>query len=77
MTCFLPLINLYLITVLDKPGYNEYGQLGKGIMCKGLQGARIINAFAKFRDESPELLKITQVSCREYHKAAIAENGKV
>ncbi|KAL5582082.1 hypothetical protein UlMin_014524 [Ulmus minor] len=63
--------------LLQAWGYNEYGQLGRGITCEGLQGARIINAFAKFLDEAPELLKITQVSCGEYHTAAIAENGEV
>lgn len=60
-----------------KPGYNEYGQLGRGVTCEGLQKARIINAYAKFLDEAPELVKITQVSCGEYHSAAISEDGEV
>lgn len=58
-------------------GYNEYGQLGRGITCEGLQGARVINAYSKFFNEAPELVKITQVSCGEYHTAAISENGEV
>ncbi|XP_039020545.1 F-box protein At1g47056-like [Hibiscus syriacus] len=51
--------------------YNEYGQLGRGVISEGLQGARVINTCAKFLDEAPELVKITQVSCGEYHTAAI------
>ncbi|KAA0039422.1 ultraviolet-B receptor UVR8 isoform X1 [Cucumis melo var. makuwa] len=58
-------------------GYNEYGQLGRGVTSEGLQGARIINAYAKFLDEAPELVKITKMSCGEYHSAAISENGEV
>ncbi|XP_022155874.1 ultraviolet-B receptor UVR8 [Momordica charantia] len=58
-------------------GYNEYGQLGRGVTSEGLQGARIISAYAKFLDEAPELVKITKVSCGEYHSAAISENGEV
>lgn len=61
----------------DKPGYNEYGQLGRGVTCEGLQGPRIIHAYAKFLDEAPEPVKITQVSCGEYHTAAISEDGEV
>ncbi|KAL6961120.1 HECT-type E3 ubiquitin transferase [Sarracenia purpurea var. burkii] len=63
--------------LLQAWGYNEYGQLGRGFTCEGLQGARVINAYAKFLDEAPELVKITQVSCGEYHTAAISENGEV
>ncbi|XP_020272328.1 ultraviolet-B receptor UVR8, partial [Asparagus officinalis] len=63
--------------LLQAWGYNEYGQLGRGITCEGLQGARILNSFAKFLDEAPELVKITQVSCGEYHTAALSENGEV
>lgn len=58
-------------------GYNEYGQLGRGFTCEGLQGARVLNAFGKFLDEAPEIVKITQVSCGEYHTAAISESGEV
>lgn len=60
-----------------KLGYNEYGQLGRGFTCEGLQGARVINAYAKFLDEAPELVKIAQVSCGEYHTAAISDKGEV
>ncbi|CAH1419641.1 unnamed protein product [Lactuca virosa] len=63
--------------LLQAWGYNEYGQLGRGVTCEGLQKARIINAYAKFLDEAPELVKITQVSCGEYHSAAISEDGEV
>ncbi|KAJ7974277.1 Regulator of chromosome condensation (RCC1) family protein [Quillaja saponaria] len=63
--------------LLQAWGYNEYGQLGRGFTCEGLQGARVINAYAKFLDEAPELVKITQVSCGEYHTAAISEKGEV
>jgi len=63
--------------VLQTWGYNEYGQLGRGFTCEGLQGARIVNAFLKFLDEAPENVKITQVACGEYHTAAIADNGDV
>ncbi|BBH00188.1 Regulator of chromosome condensation family protein [Prunus dulcis] len=63
--------------LLQAWGYNEYGQLGRGFTCEGLQGARIINAYAKFLDDAPELVKITQVSCGEYHTAAISEKGEV
>ncbi|KAK9106762.1 hypothetical protein Syun_022773 [Stephania yunnanensis] len=63
--------------LLQAWGYNEYGQLGRGFTCEGLQGAQILNAYAKFLDEAPELVKISQVSCGEYHTAAISENGEV
>ncbi|KAJ9173145.1 hypothetical protein P3X46_016310 [Hevea brasiliensis] len=63
--------------LLQAWGYNEYGQLGRGVTCEGLQGARLINAYAKFLDEAPELVKITLVSCGEYHTAAISEKGEV
>ncbi|KAK8327338.1 hypothetical protein V6Z12_A11G176300 [Gossypium hirsutum] len=63
--------------LLQAWGYNEYGQLGRGITSEGLQGARVINAYAKFLDEAPELVKITQVSCGEYHTAAVSEKGEV
>ncbi|PSS30536.1 Ultraviolet-B receptor like [Actinidia chinensis var. chinensis] len=63
--------------LLQAWGYNECGQLGRGITCEGLQGARVISAYAKFLDEAPELVKITQVSCGEYHTAAISEKGEV
>ncbi|WRX19967.1 Regulator of chromosome condensation [Theobroma cacao] len=63
--------------LLQAWGYNEYGQLGRGITCEGLQRARMISAYAKFLDEAPELVKITQVSCGEYHTAAISEKGEV
>ncbi|CAK7335315.1 unnamed protein product [Dovyalis caffra] len=63
--------------LLQAWGYNECGQLGRGFTCEGLQGARVINAYAKFLDEAPELVKITQVSCGEYHTAAISEKGEV
>ncbi|PRQ53292.1 putative regulator of chromosome condensation 1/beta-lactamase-inhibitor protein II [Rosa chinensis] len=63
--------------LLQAWGYNEFGQLGRGVTCEGLQRARIINAYAKFLDEAPELVKITQVSCGEYHTAALSEDGEV
>ncbi|KAG4120795.1 hypothetical protein ERO13_D11G165900v2 [Gossypium hirsutum] len=63
--------------LLQAWGYNEYGQLGRGVTSEGLQGARVINAYAKFLDEAPELVKITQVSCGEYHTAAVSEKGEV
>ncbi|KAK4278644.1 hypothetical protein QN277_016465 [Acacia crassicarpa] len=49
--------------LLQAWSYNEYGQLGRGVACEGLQGARMITAYAKFHDETPELVKITKVSC--------------
>ncbi|RZC74705.1 hypothetical protein C5167_050187 [Papaver somniferum] len=58
-------------------GYNEYGQLGRGFTCEGLQKARILNGFARFLDEASELVKIIQVSCGEYHTAAISEYGEL
>lgn len=63
--------------VFYQTGYNEFGQLGRGITCDGLQGPRIINAYARFLDEAPELVKISRVSCGEYHTAAISETGDV
>ncbi|KAI8541759.1 hypothetical protein RHMOL_Rhmol08G0087300 [Rhododendron molle] len=63
--------------LLQAWGYNEYGQLGRGVTCEGLQGARVIIGYAKFLDEAPELVKITQVSCGEYHTAAISDKGEV
>ncbi|KAK4833732.1 hypothetical protein QYF36_010293 [Acer negundo] len=65
------------VGLLQAWGYNEYGQLGRGVTCEGLQGPQIINAYAKFLDEAPELVKIIQVSCGEYHTTAISENGEV
>lgn len=62
---------------LVKSGYNEYGQLGRGVTSEGLQGARLINGFARLLDEAPEIVKISQVSCGEYHSAAISDNGEV
>ncbi|XP_051141142.1 ultraviolet-B receptor UVR8 isoform X2 [Andrographis paniculata] len=58
-------------------GYNEYGQLGRGITCEGLQGAGIIYSYARFLDEVPKSVTITQVSCGEYHTAAISNEGEV
>ncbi|KAG0464606.1 hypothetical protein HPP92_018770 [Vanilla planifolia] len=63
--------------VLQAWGYNEYGQLGRGFTCEGLQGPRILNAFGKFLDEAPEFVSIIKVSCGEYHTAAISENGEL
>lgn len=63
--------------LLQAWGYNEFGQLGRGVTCEGLQGARVIKAYAKFLDEAPELVKIAQVSCGEYHSAAISDKGEV
>lgn len=63
--------------LLQAWGYNEYGQLGRGVTSEGLQGAQIIRGYAKFLDEVPELVKIVQVSCGEYHTAAISEKGEV
>ncbi|XP_020530423.1 ultraviolet-B receptor UVR8 isoform X2 [Amborella trichopoda] len=63
--------------LLQAWGYNECGQLGRGITCEGLQGAQVIRGFCKFLDEAPELVKITHVSCGEYHTAAISDNGEV
>ncbi|GAB4827996.1 hypothetical protein Ancab_034884 [Ancistrocladus abbreviatus] len=63
--------------LLQAWGYNEYGQLGRGITSEGLQGPRVLNAYAKHLDETPELVKITRLSCGEYHTAAISENGEV
>jgi alpha-tubulin suppressor-like RCC1 family protein len=57
--------------------YNEYGQLGRGRTSQGLQGARVLNAYARFLDDAPEQVKIVRVSCGEYHTAAISENGEV
>ncbi|XP_054807126.1 RCC1 domain-containing protein RUG3, mitochondrial isoform X2 [Prosopis cineraria] len=63
--------------LLQAWGYNEYGQLGRGVTCEGLQRAHIITAYAKFLDETPELVKITKVSCGEYHTAAMSDKGEV
>ncbi|KAL9666930.1 hypothetical protein QQ045_001274 [Rhodiola kirilowii] len=46
------------------------------VVCR-LGGARVISAYAKFLDEAPEHVKITSVSCGEYHTAAISDNGEV
>lgn len=37
----------------------------------------MIKGYARFLDEAPELVKIVQVSCGEYHTAAISEEGEV
>ncbi|KAE8695238.1 Regulator of chromosome condensation (RCC1) family protein isoform 3 [Hibiscus syriacus] len=63
--------------LLQAWGYNEYGQLGRDVTSEGLQGARVVNSYAKFLDEAPELVKITQVSCGEYHNAAVSQKGEV
>ncbi|KAK1316812.1 Ultraviolet-B receptor UVR8 [Acorus calamus] len=63
--------------ILQAWGYNEYGQLGRGFTSEGLQGPHIIDAYSKFLDDAPEHVKIIQVSCGEYHIAAISENGEV
>ncbi|KAK4776633.1 hypothetical protein SAY86_005321 [Trapa natans] len=63
--------------LLQAWGYNEYGQLGRGFTCEGLQGGCVINGYAKFLDEAPELVKIIRVSCGEYHTAAISDKGEV
>ncbi|CAN6470724.1 unnamed protein product [Victoria cruziana] len=63
--------------LLQAWGYNEYGQLGRGFTCEGLQGARVINAFLRFLDEAAEFVKIIHVSCGEHHTAAISEDGEV
>ncbi|CAA6653595.1 unnamed protein product [Spirodela intermedia] len=63
--------------LLQAWGYNEYGQLGRGFSCEGLQKPRVLNAYARFLDEAPELVKIIRVSCGEFHTAAISEIGEV
>ncbi|EFJ05293.1 hypothetical protein SELMODRAFT_449178 [Selaginella moellendorffii] len=63
--------------VLQTWGYNEHGQLGRGISCEGLQGAKIVTSFVKFLNEPVETVKVKQVVCGEYHTAAIAHNGDV
>jgi alpha-tubulin suppressor-like RCC1 family protein len=63
--------------LLQAWGYNEYGQLGRGFTSQGLQGARVLTAYARFLDDAPEQVKIVRVSCGEYHTAAISENGEV
>ncbi|KAJ0683396.1 putative regulator of chromosome condensation 1/beta-lactamase-inhibitor protein II [Helianthus annuus] len=63
--------------LLQAWGYNEYGQLGRGVTCEGLQKARVINAYVKFLDEAADLVKITQVSCGECHSATVSEDGEV
>lgn len=70
-------IDYNFVTGVARSGYNEYGQLGRGVTSAGLQGAQIIKSYAKFLDEVPELVKIVQVSCGEYHSAAISEKGEV
>ncbi|KAJ7543575.1 hypothetical protein O6H91_09G043700 [Diphasiastrum complanatum] len=61
--------------VLQTWGYNEYGQLGRGLSCEGQQEARLVTAFVKFLDEPPELVRVSKVACGEYHTAAVADNG--
>ncbi|CAI0454469.1 unnamed protein product [Linum tenue] len=63
--------------MLQSWGYNEYGQLGHGVTCEGLQAARVITAYAKFLDDAPEPVRVTEVSCGEYHSAALCEMGEV
>ncbi|XP_057522080.1 ultraviolet-B receptor UVR8 isoform X1 [Amaranthus tricolor] len=63
--------------LLQSWGYNECGQLGRGFTAEGLQGPGILKAYAKYLDEAPELVKIVQVSCGEYHTAAVCETGDV
>ncbi|KAI4320360.1 hypothetical protein MLD38_033853 [Melastoma candidum] len=76
-------VDLFMLQLYPKKGllqtwgYNEHGQLGRGFSCEGLQRAQVIKAYAKFLDEPPELVKITQVSCGENHSAAISDKGEV
>lgn len=63
--------------LLQSWGYNEYGQLGRGFSCEGLQRPGLLKAYARHLDEAPELVKIAQVSCGEYHTAAISDSGEV
>ncbi|KAJ4788211.1 Regulator of chromosome condensation (RCC1) family protein [Rhynchospora pubera] len=63
--------------LLQAWGYNEWGQLGRGFTCEGLQGPRVLSAYARFLDEAPEPIKIVQVACGEYHTAAISDTGEV
>ena len=58
-------------------GYNEYGQLGRGFSCEGLQRPGLLKAYARHLDEAPEVVKIAQVSCGEYHTAARSDSGEV
>jgi hypothetical protein len=37
----------------------------------------VLNAYARFLDDAPELVKIVRVSCGEHYTAAISENGEV
>lgn len=67
----------YIYDCSGTPGYNEYGQLGRGFTCEGLQGPCIITGYAKFLDEAPKMVKIIKVSCGEYHTAAISEKDEV
>ncbi|XP_078435697.1 regulator of chromosome condensation (RCC1) family protein [Wolffia australiana] len=63
--------------MLQAWGYNEYGQLGRGSTGEGLQKPQILNVYARFLDEPPELVKIVKVSCGEFHTAAISDIGEV
>ena len=56
-------------------GYNEHGQLGRGVSCEGRQEARIVNKFVKFLDEPPEDVQISKIACGDNHTAAISLTG--
>lgn len=58
-------------------GYNEYGQLGRGLSCEGRQEARMVNKFVKFLDEPPEDVQVGQIACGDYHTAAVSTTGDV
>ncbi|CAI9784665.1 unnamed protein product [Fraxinus pennsylvanica] len=64
---------ILISSIFAQSGYNKYGQLGRGITSEGLRWACVINGYARFLDEAPELVKIIQVSCGEDHSAAMSE----
>ena len=62
------------------PGYNEWGQLGIGRVCEGLQPPRLVRLFHRHEDEGAcdeGRVAVTQVACGGMHTAAVDGRGDV
>eukprot|EP00897_Mesotaenium_endlicherianum_P002478 jgi/Mesen1/2258/ME000153S01485 len=63
--------------LLQTWGYNEWGQLGRGFCCEGLQKPGLVAAYARFLQEAPARVPVRHVVCGDYHTAAVSTSGEL